>query len=223
MTSDFQKLAKFACGSDAAKGIVDKHMRAARTEIVQLNKSRKKKRVAREAGPSAGDNNQDPPVPPTSTGPTPATTPTGRAPPPTPMGRGGPPPPMERAGRGPPCPPMGRAAHAPVPPPMARAEQPPPMGHGGPRVSNASASLPMGNTTQCHTNCTKRMSLTSNDDEVATPRDPPKSTTKGGQGVDATIQLLNCTRKGKIGAATTTQISTMPLAALRSWRDNLVT
>ena len=43
MTSDFQKLAKFACGSDAAKAIVDKHMRAARTEIVQLNKSRKKK------------------------------------------------------------------------------------------------------------------------------------------------------------------------------------
>ena len=31
MTSDFQKLAKFACGSDAAKGIVDKHMRAAWT------------------------------------------------------------------------------------------------------------------------------------------------------------------------------------------------
>ena len=95
------------------------------------------------------------------------------------MGHGGPPPPMECAGRGPPCPPMGRAAHAPVPPPMGRAEPPPPMGHAGPRVSNASTPLPMGNTTQGHTNCTERMSPTSNDDEVATPRDPPKSTTKG--------------------------------------------
>ena len=161
-------------------------------------------------------------MPPTSTGPTPATTPTGRAPPPTPMGRGGPPPPMERAGRGPPCPPMGRAAHAPVPPPMGRAEQPPPMGHGGPRVSNASASLPMGNTTQGHTNWTERMLPTSNDD-LQLLGICQSQLQKGGQGVDAIIQLLNCTRKGKTGAATATQISTMLLAALRSWRDNLVT
>ena len=71
------------------------------------------------------------------------------------MGRGGPPPPMERAGRGPPCPPMGRAAHGPTPSPMGRAEPPPPMGHVGPRVSNALAPLPMGNTTQGHPNCTE--------------------------------------------------------------------
>ena len=43
MTVDFQKPAKFACGSDAAKAIVDKHIRATRTKIVQLNKYRKKK------------------------------------------------------------------------------------------------------------------------------------------------------------------------------------
>lgn len=43
MTADFQKLAKFSCGSDAAKAIVDKHIRATHTKIVQLNKYRKKK------------------------------------------------------------------------------------------------------------------------------------------------------------------------------------
>ena len=86
---------------------------------------------------------------------------------------------VERVVRGPPCPPMGRAAHGPTPSPMGRAEPPPPMGHVGPRVSNASTPLPMGNTTQGHPNRTEQMSPKSNDNDDATPRDPPKSTTKG--------------------------------------------
>ena len=44
MIYDFQKLAKFASGSDPAQAIVYKHMRAARTEIGHLNKSKKKKK-----------------------------------------------------------------------------------------------------------------------------------------------------------------------------------
>ena len=43
MIYDFWKLAKFASGSDPAQAIVYKHMRAARTEIGHLNKSKKKK------------------------------------------------------------------------------------------------------------------------------------------------------------------------------------
>ena len=64
MIYDFQKLAKFASGSDPAQAIVYKHMRAARTEIGHLNKSKKKKKPTAATGPSDDGNPRGPPPPP---------------------------------------------------------------------------------------------------------------------------------------------------------------
>ena len=66
MIYDFRKLAKFASGSDPAQAIVYKHMRAARTEIGHLNKSKKKKKPTAATGPSDDGNPRGPPPPPGS-------------------------------------------------------------------------------------------------------------------------------------------------------------
>ena len=64
LNMNFGKVAKIACVTDAAAAILNRHVRAAATEISQLNKSRKKKRRA-EDGPStsapAPDEARDPP------------------------------------------------------------------------------------------------------------------------------------------------------------------
>ena len=93
MIYNFQKLAKFASGSDAAQDIVYKHMRGARTEIGHLNKSKKKKKPAAATGPSDDGNPRGPPSPPS---------PTRHAPPPPP-----PPGPTSCAPRVPPNGPTG--------------------------------------------------------------------------------------------------------------------
>ncbi|KAM3331235.1 hypothetical protein ACQJBY_027325 [Aegilops geniculata] len=66
MIYNFRKLAKFASGSDPTQAIVYKHMRAARTEIGHLNKSKKKKKPTAATGPSDDGNPRGPPPPPGS-------------------------------------------------------------------------------------------------------------------------------------------------------------
>ena len=67
MYMNFGKVVKIASASDQATAILNRHIRAAATEIAQLNKSRKRKEKAEDAPSTSAPAEPRPRNPPKST------------------------------------------------------------------------------------------------------------------------------------------------------------